>query len=1435
MNPQYFSQQQYGAPFQNDGQNNQGFENIPLVSSNSNNTPLNVPPSSVSSSNPSPQLNNLLGKMPSSNLGPFTVLPQGQKTPGSDIHNQNMRKDFAGVASKSVSNFAADNSSSNGSVRNLQSRTLNSSSDNGSVTSGFSIPPSQLPPGTYQSKPSGPPVAQIPSSASAIQQSSTPPNRAQTPNLSTVPQNNQVPKHTSFHPSSPLTSSQIPSNPATPQIGSNNTSQNPSGAPGQSLPAPTSVALQPPTSQYNPSSNPLDSQATIGNESKNPFMQSSPINSTQSTLENQKIPAGMQQNHPFGGSPNLPQSGPNMPPRNPQSPDNAQDFQATSVPFPPTGKSPFYNQQQLNQAPLQTRPPLPGQPVVSNQLFGQASRQQPSHEQQSLQGQTPMAGQPPLPGQAQFTGQSTLPGKFPGQPPLPMQFPGQPPLPGQLPGQPPLPGQLPGQPPLPGQLLGQPQLPGQVTAPPPMAGQLPGQPPLPGQQFSGPPMLSGQQPVPGQQLSSQQPLSNQYSYGRQTQAGQTGGRPPMASQQPFPPPSVRQQGQQSYGGPQQYNQNSSRNMNSPYAPSTNLPTQYQNQLSNQMQNMNVSGNPQNGASNGEMSPHMPPPPQSQQMKNPSGYPPMQGQQPTMTPGYPPQPGYPQPGYQQHGYPQPGFQQQNQQRRLDPDQMPSPIQVTTDDQNNRSGVFITNQRGLMPPLVTTNFVVQDQGNCSPRFIRSSMYNVATTSDMMKSTAVPFSLVISPLARTGPGEYSPPIVNFGELGPVRCVRCKAYMCPYMTFVDSGRRFQCAFCKATTDVPAEYFQHLDHTGQRMDRFERAELVLGTYEFMATADYCKTNTLPKVPAVIFIIDVSYNSMKSGLVRLLCSQMKEIIRNLPVDEGEDASKMKVGFITYDSTVHFYNIKGTLAAPQMLVVGDTHEIFMPLLDGFLSRPEESEVIIDALMEQIPNMFGGTRQTETILLPAILAGVEALKASECAGKLMVFSSNLPSVDAPGKLKNRDDRKLLGTDKERTILTPQNQAYNQLGQDCVQAGVSVDLFLFNNSYIDIATIGQVSRLTGGEVFKYTYFQADIDGERLIQDIITDISRPIGFDAVMRVRTSTGIRPTEFYGHFYMSNTTDMELASIDCDKAVAIEIKHDDKLHEDDGVFIQAALLYTSCSGQRRLRICNLSLKTCSQMTDLYRSCDLDTLINYWSKQSLFKLMDHNPKAVKDNLVTKAAQVLATYRKHCATPSSAGQLILPECMKLLPLYVNCLLKSDAISGGSDMTVDERSFVMQACMTMDVPTSVYFFYPRLIPIHDLDGSSHDIPPPIRCSIEKMTDQGVYLLENGIHMFMWIGLGANPEFIQKLFGVPSAIQVNIEQFKLPELDNPVSLAVRNIIEEIRIQRHRHMRLTLVRQREKLEPVFKHFLVEDKGIDGSPSYVDFLCHMHKEIRNLLS
>ncbi|XP_055373003.1 protein transport protein Sec24C [Condylostylus longicornis] len=819
--------------------------------------------------------------------------------------------------------------------------------------------------------------------------------------------------------------------------------------------------------------------------------------------------------------------------------------------------------------------------------------------------------------------------------------------------------------------------------------------------------------------------------------------------------------------------------------------------------------------------------------------------------YPSGPGMPPPGMQQRGqmgqigrpgqqpqynmFPQQMAQQQpQQQRRLDPDQMPNPIQVMSENQKTSGGIFATNNAGMLPPLVTTKFITQDQGNSSPRFIRSSIYYVPATSEILKATSLPFTLILSPFANAVENEMSPPIVDFGELGPVRCIRCKAYMSPNMQFIDAGRRFQCVLCKATTEVPSEYFQHLDHTGQRLDKYERPELVLGTYEFVATKDYCRENTFPNPPAYIFVIDVSYNNVKNGLVKLLCNEIKAILKHLPVDEGHEKSKIKVGFITYNSVVHFYNIKSTLTQPQMMIVGDAKEMFMPLLDGFLCDPEESSLQIDSLLEKISTMFENTKETECILYPAVQAGIEALKASKCPGKLFVFQSSLPISDVPGKLKNRDDRKLLGTEKEKSVLSAQNTAYAELARDAVQVGCSIDLFIFNNSYIDLATIGQLSRFTGGEVYKYTYFQADIDGQRLIKDLVHNISRATAFDAVMRVRTSTGVRPTEFYGHYFMTNTTDLELASIDAEKSIAIEIKHDDKLPPDENVYIQVALLYTSCSGQRRLRINNVALRTTTTIADVFKACDLDATILFLAKQSIIKLLEHSPKIVKDHLIQVSAQILACYRKHCTSPTSAGQLILPECLKLLPLYISCMLKNDAISGGSDMTCDDRSYVMQHVLSFDLPASTAFFYPRLMPIHNINIEDKNLPSPIRCSYEKMSPDGAYILENGMYLFIWLGNMLSPEFLKDLFGVQTIHEVSQERLGFRN-DTELSLRIWQVIDEIMNERKKSMKITIIKQQDKLETVYRHFLVEDHGCDGTLSYVDFLCHMHKEIKELLN
>lgn len=821
------------------------------------------------------------------------------------------------------------------------------------------------------------------------------------------------------------------------------------------------------------------------------------------------------------------------------------------------------------------------------------------------------------------------------------------------------------------------------------------------------------------------------------------------------------------------------------------------------------------------------------------------------PTHPPQPGYqmqqngsfgqvrgPQPNYggAYPGTPNYGSQPGPPPKRLDPDSIPSPIQVIEDDRNNRgSEPFVTGVRGQVPPLVTTNFLVKDQGNASPRYIRCTSYNIPCTSDMAKQSQVPLAAVIKPLATLPPEETLPYLVDHGESGPVRCNRCKAYMCPFMQFIEGGRRFQCCFCSCVTEVPAHYFQHLDHTGKRVDFYDRPELSLGSYEFLATVDYCKNNKFPSPPAFIFMIDVSYNAVKSGLVRLICEELKSILDYLPREGNMEESAIRVGFVTYNKVLHFYNVKSSLAQPQMMVVSDVADMFVPLLDGFLVNVNESRTVITSLLDQIPEMFADTRETETVFGPVIQAGLEALKAAECAGKLFIFHTSLPIAEAPGKLKNRDDKKLINTDKEKTLFQPQTSFYSNLAKDCVAQGCCVDLFLFPNQYLDVATLGVVTYQTGGSIYKYAYFQLEADQDRFLNDLRRDVQKEVGFDAVMRVRTSTGIRATDFFGAFYMSNTTDVEMAGLDCDKTITVEFKHDDKLSEDSGALLQCALLYTSCAGQRRLRIHNLSLNCCTQLADLYRNCETDTLINYLAKYAYRGVLNSPVKSVRDSLINQCAQILACYRKNCASPSSAGQLILPECMKLLPVYLNCVLKSDVLQPGPEVTTDDRAYIRQLVTSMDVAETNVFFYPRLLPLTKADVDSDSLPAAIRNSEERLSKGDIYLLENGLNIFVWVGVNVQQGLIQNLFGVSSFSQISSTLSTLPVLENPFSKKVRSIIDMLHLQRSRYMKLIIVKQEDKLEMLFKHFLVEDKSLTGGASYVDFLCHMHKEIRQLLS
>ncbi|EYU24483.1 hypothetical protein MIMGU_mgv1a0007221mg, partial [Erythranthe guttata] len=310
-------------------------------------------------------------------------------------------------------------------------------------------------------------------------------------------------------------------------------------------------------------------------------------------------------------------------------------------------------------------------------------------------------------------------------------------------------------------------------------------------------------------------------------------------------------------------------------------------------------------------------------------------------------------------------------------------------------------------------------------------------------------------------------------------------------------------------------------------------------------------------------------------------------------------------------------------------------------------------------------------------------------------------------------------------------------------------------------------------------------------------------------------------------------IDCDKTIMVTLKHDDKLHEGSECAFQCALLYTTVYGQRRIRVSTLSLSCTNMLSNLFRSADLDTQFACLLKQAANEIPSAPLAQVRDQATNVCINILYSYRKYCATvTSSSGQLILPEALKLLPLYTLALLKSTGLR--SDGRIDDRSFWISNVSPLPTPSVIPLVFPRMIAIHDLDDKDESddsiIPSHIPLSSEHITDEGIYLLENGEDCLIYVGNSAQPNILQQLFGVSSLEEIS-NQFVLQEFENPLSKKLNAVVNEIRRQRCSYLRFKLCKKGDASGMMFFSYMVEDKLSSGL-SYVEYLVHIHRQIQS---
>lgn len=216
----------------------------------------------------------------------------------------------------------------------------------------------------------------------------------------------------------------------------------------------------------------------------------------------------------------------------------------------------------------------------------------------------------------------------------------------------------------------------------------------------------------------------------------------------------------------------------------------------------------------------------------------------------------------------------------------------------------------------------------------------------------------------------------------------------------------------------------------------------------------------------------------------------------------------------------------------------------------------------------------------------------------------------------------------------------------------------------------------------------------------------------------------------------------------------------------------------------------------------------STTSAYRAILNQPlKSVREILVNQTAHMLACYRKNCANPSAASQVRtgrhLQECKALLSSISKRptvrFIRPHSWSCPTPWRCSRSTWTAwwklrlwsaaPSCPQMTGPTRGCHSWPwpwrtrsfcstrgwsrwyataqlrswdqwTFSPStqcfvvsfqHNMDTSGEALPAPLRCSEERLSDSGVFLLENGHSIFLWLGQGSPPDLIQNLFNLPS------------------------------------------------------------------------------------
>lgn len=758
----------------------------------------------------------------------------------------------------------------------------------------------------------------------------------------------------------------------------------------------------------------------------------------------------------------------------------------------------------------------------------------------------------------------------------------------------------------------------------------------------------------------------------------------------------------------------------------------------------------------------------------------------------------------------------------------------------------------PPLATDDFIGVDNGNANPKFFRPSMLCTPGQERLVKDSHVPFGAVLAPMGQELHNREVVSVVK-RSTAPARCHRCRGYLSCHARWLEMGRKWECPLCEVVNDVPEEEFSNVDSLGRPLNQPDHPELSCGSVEFDVDEfpEYALRsedgNALPTRPLHhLFLVDISRDAAQRFLPDYIAAMRNGLQRM-----AEITPECKVSFITFASQLHFYDLR----QPDMpqLCVPDVVNPFVPLPFTSLCWLEVGADLdrIEKFLDRLSTVAAYAEEVDCALGAAVRAATLVL-AGQHGGRVIICAHRYPQRGV-GSITAREQHKLYGSEQEKELLRPIDGFWTTTASAAAKQQISFDLFMFSSEYTELVTVSNICHVTNGRVFLFKNYDPLVDNTKVTASMQQLLTEEAGYAGILRVRCSTGLRVQRYRGHFFSQTVQDMDLATITSNSTFFVEFAHESKLEKGNYTHFQAALLYTTRAGHRRVRVHSCRLRVASSLTVLFRNLDVEATLFGFIQDTIAEAVNKGPRQARQGMTDRLIKSFSSYRLYCAADSGSGDygdvkpaardkkntLLMPPRLKLLPVFLLCLMKSDALTEGTLVPIDSRVASIFDLVTMPMHKLLSYLYPSLFSLEDLatdprigtlieETGRFVLPHHRQLVFDSVACDGVYVLcdEQAHLVYMWIGSKVPPKLSQLLFNTDDAATVCTANG--PD-ENCFGERLRNVLCALMLREDGMRRLIVLHEGERAEDAFFKELKEE--MSTSPmGYDEYLTHIHRTI-----